>query len=127
GSASALSIPDITASGAGVGFFLQGSAFPIRQLAFNPVSMQIRKLGLGCVITRELYEHASAEVLLTAVLRADLSLGAETILFDATAASTTRPAGLKNSIAATTADAGAGETAMVNDLANLAAVVSAVS
>lgn len=129
GQASAISVPEITASGAGVAFIGQGGAFPIRQFQFSPVQLTPRKLGFGCVITRELWEHSNAEALIGSVMAADLSLGIETLLFDAVAADTVRPAGLKNGIAAITADAGASgaNDAMINDLANLATAVAPVS
>jgi hypothetical protein len=126
GEASAISIPEITASGSGVAFITQGAPFPIRQLAMAPTPMVVKKLAMGLVLTRELYEHSNAEALLSAVLAADLSLGIETLLFDATAIDTTRPAGLKNGINATAADSGTDVTAMFNDFATLGSIVSAV-
>jgi hypothetical protein len=84
-----------------------------------------KKLGCGVAFTRELVEHSSAEAVITNVIAADLSLIIDSVLFDATAADTTRPAGLKNGIGATAATAGATIDSMFADMANLAAIVSA--
>jgi hypothetical protein len=126
GGASAINVADVTASGAGVSFITQGSPFPIRQLSFVSEQLTPRKIALGTVATRELVEGSDAEAVLSRVLVADLSLGLESVLFDATASDATRPAGLKYGIAALTADTGTDVTAMFNDLAALAASVAVV-
>jgi hypothetical protein len=126
GTAAAISLPLIIASGAGVAFINQGSPLPVRQLSFSANPIGPKKLGFNVVMTRELAEGSSAEPLISAVIAADLSLGIESILLDATAADTTRPAGLRNSISTLTADVGTGIDAMFNDLASLAAAVATV-
>lgn len=123
---SALTIPDITASGSGVSFIPQGGAVPMRQLSISANPMTVRKLALGAVLTRELATYTNGETFISRILSVDLALGAELILFDNNASSATRPAGLKNGIAAITADAGTGVDAMIADLSNLAAAVAGV-
>jgi hypothetical protein len=126
GESSILHLPAITASGAGVGFVAQQAPFPIRQLSTSAATLNLKKLALGLVATRELFEGSNAQPVLTDAIARDLSLGLELLLFDATASDTTRPAGLKNGISAIAADSGTDITAMFNDLSNLGAVVSAV-
>jgi len=126
GTAAVINIPEATPSGTGVSFIGQSAPFPIRQLSFSAEPLVPRKVALGSVATRELYEAPGAEALLANVLAADFSLGLESVLFDTTASDTTRPAGLKYGISAIAADTGTDITAMFNDLSNLAAVVAAV-
>lgn len=120
----AMSIPDITASASGVGYIQQGAPVPMRQLSISANPMVPRKLALGAVLTRELATFTNGEAFISRILSADLALGAETILFDANAASSTRPAGLKYNIAALTADSDTGSDGMIADLSNLAAAVA---
>lgn len=122
----ALFIPKLNASGSGVAFVAEGAPHPMMQFSLAANALSPKKVALGAAFTRELYEYTNAEAFMTPVLQANASLGLESILFDATAVSTTRPAGLKNGISATTADAGSGEAAMINDLANLGAICAAV-
>jgi hypothetical protein len=128
GEAAAINVPGIIPSASGVSFIGQGGPFPIKQLSFSTAGpLTPKKLALGTVLTRELFEGSSAEAVIAAVLAADLSLGIEAILFDAAAADTVRPAGLKNGVTALTADAGTGVDAMFNDMATLGAAVAAVA
>jgi|tagenome__1003787_1003787.scaffolds.fasta_scaffold20979492_8 hypothetical protein len=127
GQSSAILIPEITASGSGVAFIAQGSPFPIKQLAFSPTTLGVKKLAFGVVMTRELFEAPSAETLIAQVIAENLSLGIDTLLFDAVAADTTRPAGLKNGVGATAASAKTGNEAMYEDLSNLAAIVAPIA
>lgn len=123
----ALVMPDIVASGAGVAFIAQGAPIPMRQLSISAnATMSPKKLAMGSVLTRELATYTNGETFISNILARDLALGAETILFDANASSSTRPAGLKNGVAALTADADTGTTGMINDLSNLAAAVAGV-
>jgi hypothetical protein len=122
----ALSLPNLTASGSGVSFVTQGSPFQIKQFALASSALALMKAAFAVVVTRELLNGTSAEAFLKNVIGADLSLGLEAILFDATAADSTRPVGLKNGISATTPDAGSGEAAMIGDLATLVGLVAAV-
>lgn len=126
GNAAAISIPEIVASGAGVGFVAQGAPFPVRQLSISSTALVPKKLVLGAVMTSELYGGPNAETIIPNAIGLDLSLGLENLLLDATAADTTRPAGLINGLAAVVADAGTGIDAMTNDLANLATAVAGV-
>jgi hypothetical protein len=126
GESSTIHLPSLTASGTGVAFTAQGAPFPIKQLATSAATLDLKKLGMGLVFTNELFRSSNAETILSQAIARDLSLGIEKLFFDATAADTTRPAGLKNGISALTADAGVGIDGMFADLSNLGATVSAV-
>jgi len=123
---SALAIPQLNASGSGVAFTTEGAPFPMMQFSLAADTLSPKKAAFGVAFTRELWDYSGAETFMMPVLNANASVGLESILFDANASSTTRPAGLKNGIAATTADAGSGEAAMIADLANLGAICAAV-
>lgn len=126
--ANALSVVDFKPQGTTVAFSTQNGGFPVFQLSASGVMLYSdRKSGGIAAVTRQLFEHSSAETLLPVVLAKNLGFGFDALLFDNVAASTTRPAGLKNGIAAITADGGSGETAMANDLANLAGAVAPIS
>ena len=127
GNSSAIATAEVTASGAGFSFINQGSTFPFHQMALSQSLMTPKKLAFGLAVTDELYTHTNAEAFLTPVVARNLSLGMETVLLDAETETTTRPAGLKAGISATAADTGTGQDAVVNDLSNLASIVSAVS
>jgi hypothetical protein len=120
-------LPSITQSASGVAYIAEGAPFPIKQLSLSGASLTPKKLGMGVVLTRELLIGSNAEALLKAVMAENLSLGIESLLFDAVAASTTRPAGLRNSVSATVATAGGGIDAMITDLAALAAAIAPVA
>lgn len=78
-------------------------------------------------MSREVYEHSAAEIEIPRMVSASLGYSFDSLLLDANAASATRPAGLKNGISAIASDGGTGESAMIDDLANLASVVASVS
>ncbi len=122
----ALAVPKLVASGTGMVFVLEGAPIPFFQFALSDSDLSPKKIALGAAFTRQAWENTQAEAFMTSVLTANASLAFESILFDATAASATRPAGLRNGIAAMTADAGSGEAAMLADLANLAGICAAV-
>ncbi len=122
-----LTVPTMTASGTGVSFVGEGSPLKVRQYAFSGPTLTPKKVGFISHYTRELFKASNADTLIRALLIENLSVGLDTILLDATAADTTRPAGLRNGVAATTATAGGGTAAMVGDLANLASAVAPVA
>jgi hypothetical protein len=60
-------------------------------------------------------------------MQEDTSVAVDTVLLDATAASTTRPAGLRNGVATLTATAGGGFAALVGDLRQFVAALITAS
>ena len=124
--AAAISLPEAVPNGSGVGFVAQGAPFAVRELSYSSELLTPKKIILGTAGTRELFEGVNSEPFIAKNIAADFSLGLETIMFDATASDTIRPAGLKNGISALNADAGTGIDGMFADLATLGAAVSVV-
>jgi hypothetical protein len=121
-----VTVPNIAASAAGVSFVSEGNPLKVRNFTFDSVTLTPLKIGFISALTREVAEATSAEAMVRDVMARDLSLGVDTFLLDATAGSTTRPAGLRNGVAAISAASGGGATALASDLAALAGAVAAV-
>jgi hypothetical protein len=117
-------------SGTDVAFVGQGSPIPVRQLSVSGPTLTPKKVAVIFVLTRETIEHTDAERIVGAVLRESTGITVDSIMLDAGAGTTVRPAGLRNGVAATTAST-INATAdifspMVEDLGNLAAAVAGV-
>lgn len=99
-------------------FVAQGGAIPVRQAAFNAVTLTPKKMAVITTFTREIAEHSTPaiEALLRQAIAEDTAVAIDTVLLDSTAASTTRPAGLKNGVTGLTATSGGGFAALVGDL-----------
>jgi hypothetical protein len=82
----------------------------VRQGAFTSISFTPKKMGVISTFTREIYEHSTPSIdsLIRQQIVDDTSGAIDSVLLDATAATTTRPAGLRAGVAATTATAGGG-------------------
>ena len=77
--------------------------------------------------TRELMESSNAEQLLRMTLSQSITAALDSALFDATAASTTRPAGLMNGVTITAVTTGGTVDSMRKDIGNLIAAVAPVA
>src|SRR5215471_5728338 len=99
-------------------FVAQGAPIPVRQGAFTSISFTPKKMGVITTFTREIYEHSTPNIdgLLRDAMSQDTAVAIDTVLLDATAATTTRPAGLRAGVAATTATAGGTITAAIGDI-----------
>ena len=99
-------------------FVAQGAPIPVRQGAFTSISFTPKKMGVITTFTREIYEHSTPNIdgLLRDAMTQDTAVAIDTVLLDATAATTTRPAGLRAGVAATTATAGGTITAAIGDI-----------
>jgi HK97 family phage major capsid protein len=107
-------------------FVAQGGAIPVRQAAFNAVSLTPKKMAVISTFTREIAEHSTPniEALIRQIITEDTSISIDSVLLDATAASTTRPAGLRNGVTVTTASAEAvALDALVEDAKTLLGVL----
>ena len=114
-----VSIPSRSATPSVAGSFVaQGSAIPVRQAGFSSTTLTPKKMAVITTFTREIAEHSTPaiESVLRQAIQEDTSIAIDTVLMDATAASTTRPAGLKNGVSAQTATSGGGFAALVGDL-----------
>jgi HK97 family phage major capsid protein/HK97 family phage prohead protease len=102
-------------------FFAQGAAIPVRQGAFTAITLTPKKMGVITTLTREITEHStpSIEGIVRQAILEDTAVAIDTVLLDANPATTTRPAGLKNGVAAITATAGSGIAAVIGDLKGL--------
>jgi HK97 family phage major capsid protein len=110
-----------TASTLSSAFVLQGGAIPVRQGAFVPITFTSKKMGVITVVTREILQHSmpSIEAILRTAIVEDTAVAIDTVLLDTNAATTTRPAGLRN-VAKITASATASIVGFIADIKALA-------
>jgi HK97 family phage prohead protease len=102
-------------------FVAQGAPIPVRQGAFTSISFTPKKMGVISTMTRDIAEHStpSIDALIRDAIIEDTNVAIDSVLLDATAATTTRPAGLRAGISATTATAGGGIAALIGDIRGL--------
>jgi HK97 family phage prohead protease len=102
-------------------FVAQGAPIPVRQGAFAAITFTPKKMAVISTFTREIAEHSTPAIegLIRQAITEDTAVAIDTVLLDATAATTTRPAGLKAGVSATTATSGGGLTAVLGDLRSL--------
>jgi HK97 family phage major capsid protein len=102
-------------------FVAQGAPIPVRQGAFASISFTPKKMGVISTMTRDIAEHSTPAIdaLIRQAIIEDTNVAIDSILLDATAADTTRPAGLRNGVAATTATAGGAIAALIGDIRGL--------
>jgi len=99
-----ISAPGFVAGAANAGFVAEGAPIPVRQLNAVPSLLNPYKIATIAVLTREMIESSNAESLIGNALVGACGPALDAALFDSNAAVTgTRPAGLRNGIAATTA------------------------
>jgi hypothetical protein len=84
----------------------------------------VRKMAVITAFSRELAKRAAAEDIFRHVLLEDAAASLDTALYDAGAASDSRPAGLLNGVSATTATAGGDAEAMTADFKALATALA---
>ena len=97
----ALSLPTRAATPTIAGSFVaQGAPIPVRQGAFTAVPLTPKKMGVISTMTREITEHSTPAIegLIRQAIVEDTAVALDLILLDATAADTTRPAGLRASV-----------------------------
>jgi hypothetical protein len=126
GGAASIAVPLIEANASRVTFVGEGGAIPVQAFLTLLASITPHKLAAIVVLSSEMLSGSNAEVLVTELLRRSVALSLDNGLFDSTAASSTRPAGIRYNITALTGTAGGGNTAMVGDLAMLAAAVAPI-
>lgn len=114
-----VSLPSRAATPSIAGSFVaQGAAIPVRQAGFSATTLTPKKMAVITTFTREIAEHSTPDIeaVLRQAIQEDTSGAIDTVLLDATASSTTRPAGLKNGVTGLTATTGGGFAALVADL-----------
>jgi HK97 family phage major capsid protein/HK97 family phage prohead protease len=130
GRSGVISIPTRSATPTIAGSFVaEGSPIPVRQGAFASQTFTPKKMAVISTFTREIAEHSTPAIegLIRNAIQEDTSVALDTVLLDATAASTTRPAGLRNGITVTTATTGGGFAALVGDMKGLAGALITAS
>src|SRR5262249_40221689 len=129
GGSAAILVPSVVSSANDVSFVGEGQPIPVRQLLIGGPTLTPSKFAVIFTLLRRLVEYSTpnAEQLTRAVLTESAGAALDAALFDANASSATRPAGLRNGVAALTATSGGGDVAMIADLGKLAAAVSAVA
>jgi HK97 family phage prohead protease/HK97 family phage major capsid protein len=122
GRAGIVSMPTRAATPTIAGSFVaQGSPIPVRQGAFTAITFTPKKMGVISTFTREIAEHSTPAIegLIRQAIVEDTSVAIDSVLLDATAATTTRPAGLRAGVSATTATAGGSLAALIGDIRSL--------
>lgn len=101
--AALISAPGFVADANMAGFVAEGNPIPVHQLTVGPAQLQPHKIASIAVLTREMIESSNAEVLVGDALIRAAALALDAALFDSTAETATRPAGLRQGVAATPA------------------------
>lgn len=105
--AGSLGIPGFSAAAANASFVAEGDPIPVRALAGTGKSLVPYKIGAISVLTREMIESSNAEAIIADTLIRSAGLALDAAFYDAAAASTARPAGIRNGISASTPSANA--------------------
>jgi HK97 family phage prohead protease/HK97 family phage major capsid protein len=110
-------------------FVGEGAPIPVRQGAFTSQTLTPKKMAVITTWTKEMDDHSipAIEGLLREAIQQDTSVAIDTVLIDANAATTIRPAGLLNGVSVTTATAGGGLAALVGDIVGLINAISAAT
>jgi HK97 family phage major capsid protein/HK97 family phage prohead protease len=121
GRSGVISIPSRVATPTIAGAFVaQGAPIPVKQGAFTSIPLTPKKMAVISTFTREIAEHSTPAIegLIRNAMQEDTSVALDTILLDATAATTTRPAGILAGVSAapTTPTAGGGFAALIGDI-----------
>jgi HK97 family phage prohead protease len=110
-------------------FIAEGAPIPVRQAAFTPVTIGLKKMAVISSYTREIAEHSNPQIegILRSLIMEDTQIAIDTILLDATAVSSIRPAGLRNGVSGLTPTAGGGFAALVGDIKQMINVLAAAN
>jgi hypothetical protein len=103
--------PSLTAGGAGGGFFAEGSPIRVGRVTVASASMTAYQMGVIIPFTRKLAQQSrpSIESVVRQAIVADTSSILDGILLDATASSSSRPAGLLYGVSAAASGFGGGD------------------
>jgi hypothetical protein len=118
-------VPRVTTSVPPV-WLAEHSPMPIVADVFDAATLgPLKKLMLGAVVTRELENYAieSAVQLVKQATSPAIRKAVDSAVFDASAGTPVRPAGLRNGVVALSAATGGGAAALIADLASIAAAV----
>jgi Phage capsid family len=121
-----ISAPGFVASASYSGFVKEGDPIPVWSLALGPAQLSPYKLASISALTREMVESSNAEALISDCLTRSAGLALDAAFFDSNAAvPNTRPAGIRNGIAALGPSANADVFAAVAE--DISSVINAVA
>jgi HK97 family phage prohead protease/HK97 family phage major capsid protein len=124
-----IKVPGRTASPTINGSFVgEGQPIPVRRLGLSSISLTPKKMAVISEFTREMGLHSTPAIegVIMQAINEDTSVAIDTVLIDATAADTIRPAGLRNGISGLTPSAAtAAFDKMVADIKALIAPIVA--
>lgn len=128
---SAIVLPNLVADATGASWVVQGAPIPVRDyaIAAGPTLLPT-KLASISVFSREIFEHSTPliELVVRNTLAGSIGAATDAAMLDDAAADTSRPAGLRNGIAALTASAATpASEALAEDVADLVAAVAGVA
>jgi len=125
--AASIVVPAMAASANNASFVAEGDPIPVRQLTSAGPTLLPYKVASIAVLSREMLESSNAEAIIADALISSAALAIDSAVFDANAATSARPAGLRSGISTTTASANADPyAAFLEDVSNLLGVVSVV-
>lgn len=107
-------------------FVAEGAAIPVRRLNLNVLTFAPKRMKVITTVTNELRRGSvpDAEAVVRSEVVNDTANAVDSVLLDATAATSIRPAGLRAGVTVTTATAGGGVAALVGDLKGLLGAIS---
>jgi HK97 family phage major capsid protein/HK97 family phage prohead protease len=114
-----VSLPTRSATPTVAGSFVgEGAPIPVRKAGFTSITLTPKKMAVITAMTREITERSTPQIeqLLRNAIQEDTAVAIDSVLLDSTAASTIRPAGLRNGITTAAGTAGGGIAAVVADL-----------
>jgi HK97 family phage major capsid protein/HK97 family phage prohead protease len=114
-----VSLPTRSATPTVAGSFVgEGSPIPVRKAGFTSITLTPKKMAVITTMTREITERSTPDIeaLLRNAIQEDTAVSIDAILLDANAATSVRPAGLRNGITTAAGTAGGGIAAVVADV-----------
>jgi HK97 family phage major capsid protein/HK97 family phage prohead protease len=110
-------------------FVGEGAPIPVRRLGLTSITLSPKKMAVISVFTREIskYSNPQIEGLVRREIINDTAMTLDSLLLDAVAGSSVRPAGLLNGVTPLTATAGGGATAILGDIKKLLAPFDAAN
>ena len=114
-----ISLPTRDATPTIAGSFVgEGAPIPVRKAGFSSITLTPKKMAVITTMTREITERSTPaiEQLLRNAIQEDTAVAIDSVLLDANAATTIRPAGLRNGITTAAGTAGGGIAAVIADL-----------
>ncbi|SEM53901.1 prohead peptidase. Unknown type peptidase. MEROPS family U35 [Sphingomonas gellani] len=118
GRAGKVSLPSRSATPTVAGSFVgEGAPIPVRQAGFVSTTITPKKMAVITTMTREITEHSTPQIeqILREAIQEDTSIALDVVLLDANAATTVRPAGIRNGASTAAGTAGGGMAALVAD------------